>query len=144
MKPAFAVVTSGLLNASLLASALLLVGCTFENSGLSYDHFSVSATHDDGTAAALLRAPLCVTLPVLIGSIVEERRGIEGSLGVRLRATSEEVEVDFSGQAGGTREHHRILREQVSGYRRELTLQTREGTVLEIVLVGGCPSSSSL
>ncbi|HMJ12069.1 MAG TPA: hypothetical protein VK524_11680 [Polyangiaceae bacterium] len=124
--------------ATLLVPALVS-GCSFENYGLDYTSVALSAERADGSPAASLGGPVCVTLPVLMGSVVEERRTIDGSLAVALRATADRVELRFSGvAAGGGQSRVVTMAELEGGYRSEIELETREGQSVVVVLSAPC------
>jgi hypothetical protein len=126
------------------ALALLLCACNPENYGLDYSELSVSARRADGAPAALLEEPLCVRLPVLIGSIVQEESPIEGSLGVDVRATAHEVDVRFTGALGGNMHDRTLSIERLEGYSETIEVTTVERQVLTVVLSSACPATGGV
>jgi hypothetical protein len=130
-----------------LPAAILLgslqAGCSFENYGLDYTHVQLSATRPDALPASGLPTPVCITLPILMGSIVEERRRIEGSLGVSLRASAEQVELRFYGAATATDAQIVTIDELENGHRMELDLETREGSPVTVVLSSPCSGNTT-
>lgn len=133
---------SGALRSALLFG-LLQGGCRFENYGLEYTRVELRAERADATPAARLPAPVCVTLPVLTGSVVEERLLIEDSLGVSLRATSEQVELRFFGAATRTEPRVVTLDELDDGYRSELEIESQGGTRVTVVLSSPCSADGN-
>jgi hypothetical protein len=120
---------------------VLLAGCSFENYGLDYTSVELSASLDSGAPASRLSRPLCVTLPVLIGSIVEERQPIEDSLSVVLRAMPDRVELRFSGAVNQDANPLVVRIDDLEGgYATELELETRSGTAVTVSLNAPCSS----
>jgi hypothetical protein len=122
---------------------LLQAGCSFENHGLDYTRVQLSANHSDESPASGLPTPVCITLPVLMGSIVEERRRIEGSLGVSMRASAEQVELRFYGAVTAIDAQIVTIDELENGHRMEVDLETREGSPVTVVLSSPCSGNTT-
>jgi hypothetical protein len=121
---------------------LFELGCSFENYGLDYTRIELSAERADATPASRLPRPVCVTLPVLTGSVVEQRQLVEDSLGVTIRATSEAVELSFFGAARPAAERVFDIEELDGGFQSEIELESRGGTRVRITLSSPCSADS--
>ena len=120
----------------------LELGCSFENYGLDYTRVELAAERADATPASRLPRPVCVTLPVLMGSVVEERRLVEDSLGVTIRASSEQVELSFFGAARPTNRRVFGSDEIDGGFESEIELESRSGIRVRVVLSSPCSADS--
>jgi hypothetical protein len=122
-----------LLVAVLAASA----GCMVEDQGLPYDRLRIAVSRSDSTSVAGF--PRCLTLPVLNGSVVEERYSIEGGLEVEVFATNGFVGLSFSGASQGASVNRTISVERLrAGYAESLEVTNPSGTAFTIGLGSGC------
>jgi len=120
----------------LLVGALLGSGCVVEN-GLPYDQLSINALRGDGSTVT--RYPKCFTMPVLHGSVVEERHAIEGGVTIVIRATDSVIEVGFEGvtDPGGAKRSI-TLDELEAAYAETLTIESTSGAPFSVKLAKGC------
>jgi hypothetical protein len=128
--------------AALLASMLASQGCLREKQGLPYDQLAISGTRADGSAVPGL--PDCITLPLLLGSIVEKRYPLEGELEISVFATRDAVELSFAGAPSQAALDRRISAEQLRAtFDQELLVDSSSGARFDVHLSSKCPASSS-
>jgi hypothetical protein len=106
--------------------------------GLSYDYLSVTATRSDGSPVANFD-PLCVTMPVLLGSVVVETRTIETPLGVKVTATYDAAQVSFYGTDGASSYAKTVSADSLSGgYDQDVDVRSSDGNDYVIHLSSTC------
>ena len=122
---------------SLFALSLVLPGCLADY-GLAYDQLHVSATRD-GTAVSTTPQNGCTTLPLLLGSQVENSIGVGGEIDVDVIATRDRVRVSFDRVVNDDK--RTILAEDLrTDFVDTVTLQSDSGQTLVVRLSGDCPA----
>ncbi|MBX3126219.1 MAG: hypothetical protein KF718_05860 [Polyangiaceae bacterium] len=118
-----------------LLLALASLGCQ-SNAGLHYDNVHLSVSDEAGVDVS--PANSCLTLPLLLGSQVEQRHRIDAQLELVLHADRDRVLVRFDGS--GVRAE--LAREQLAEP-LELDVESPSGASYRLVLIGGCPKPST-
>ncbi|HEY6559550.1 MAG TPA: hypothetical protein VI072_19845 [Polyangiaceae bacterium] len=131
-----------LLRGGMCLLALLNSGCSFENYGLDYTTVELHARRSDEPSEVPRSAPFCVTLPVLTGSVVQQRFVMYSPLGATVNATSEQVQLRFFGASSPTPPVVVTSDELEGGYETDIALETREGTALIIEVRSPCSPDS--
>jgi hypothetical protein len=128
----------GLLSATALIGLPILAGACFaEEQGLPYDRLSISVVRQTGGGVAGF--PLCITLPILNGSVVEERRSVDGALGVAVFAMNDRVELSFPGAREGAALDRAISAERLRGALIEdFTATSSSGESFGVALRSAC------
>jgi hypothetical protein len=117
-------------------AVLFAQGCIHEN-GLEYDQLTIQALRADGSSVA--RFPKCFTMPVLHGSVVEERHPIESGAVILVHATDSVIEIDFEGVVGSTEQQRSITLDDLkAGYSEALSVESTSGPVFSVRLSQGC------
>ena len=132
------------LSLRLLLPALLTLatGCAPEKSGLPYDTLRISVTRSG--AASVAGFPRCVTLPVLNGSVIEERHSIEAGLAVEIVATNELIDLSFPGATQTPSPNRSIPVERLrSSYSESFEIANASGTTFTIGLGSACSQSDA-
>ena len=126
----------------LLGACGSAVGCLVEESGLPYDRLSISVVREDRTSISGF--PTCVTLPILNGSVVEERHAIEDGLALEVFATNSAVELSFSGASQGPAFDRTIGAERLRGaYAESFELASGSGTLFMVGLGSSCAAGEN-
>jgi hypothetical protein len=114
----------------------LLGGCLHDNA-LEYDQLHISATRD-GAAVTTLPSNGCVTLPLLLGSRVDETIIVATELEVDVSATRERVKVQFPGTGAASRSID--ARELRSGYSDDVLVTSFNQHEFSVHLDSDCPT----
>ena len=121
---------------ALLLASLLPLGCLHEH-GLNYDRLTIEARRDDGTVVSSY--PKCFTMPVLHGSVVDERHAIEGGVAIEIHATDAVIEVSFQGVTDpGSLARSITLDALQAGFTDTLPLAATSGAQFTVKLAQGC------
>lgn len=121
--------------------SLALSGCLADY-GLGYDELHVSATLESGTPVSTTPANGCTTLPLLLGSIVENTIDIDNAIDVEVSATRERARVEFRGVVFA--EGRTLLAEDLeNGHSETLTLESTNGQRYLVRLGSDCPSTDA-
>ena len=138
MKPSMNRMAAAALSCCLTVLALCAtIPACASSAGLSYTAFTLTATHEDGSPASGFTTGKCTTLPVLLGSIVQERRVVEGSLVLVIHATRDVVDIDFEGARAGTA-GVTLDADNLGGH--QIAVQSASGGQFIISVVAGCAS----
>ncbi len=122
----------------LLLPFLALLGGCLRDYALDYDQLHVSAIRSDGTPATTLPLNGCVTLPLLVGSRVDETIIIASQIDVDVSATRDRVTVGFVG-AGSTPSRTISAKDLRSGYSESFEIESYSGQVFSVTLDSDCP-----
>ena len=107
--------------------------------GVGLARLHVEATHTDGTSVAGFEGENCTTLPILLGSRIEEKIPIETPFEVVVGATREEVALSFRGAADEAPAFSVSEGSLRSGYSEELSVVASSGTTFKVILTSTCP-----
>jgi hypothetical protein len=125
---------------AVFCSCCVASGCLAEDSGLPYTRLSISVAEQSGVGVSGF--PACVTLPILNGSVVEERHNIDGDLAVEVFATSSAVELSFSGANPDA--NRAITAEQLRrGHAETMEIVNQGGSVFTVELSSTCADAGS-
>jgi hypothetical protein len=122
--------------ATVVASLALPAGCAAQ--GASYDHLGIRAEHAaDGTPVSGAAADYCLVMPVLPGSRVDQRIGVEGPLAISLSATNDRVELRFEGATDG-RKLTVWAEDLAAEWSRTVEISSTAGTRIALTLSSAC------
>ena len=124
-------------NHRLFGLVLVLLSSCIHEQGLSYDQLTIEAQRADGSTIA--RYPKCFTMPILHGSIVDERHTIDGSAVILVHATDSMIDVGFEGVTDPSALARSITLDDLkAGYVETLSIQSTGGEAFMVLLSRGC------
>jgi hypothetical protein len=124
----------------LLGALLPLIAACTQSGGLGYTNIDVDAQNQDGTAVPEFPDNTCTTLPILLGSRIQERFAVADGVVVELVASRDLVRVDFVGVSPQSPQGTQVSVEQLdAGYAEQFELESTAGSVFVIAVRGGCP-----
>jgi hypothetical protein len=118
-------------------------GCLW-GEGLDYDELHVSALRADGSPATSVPHDGCVTLPLLLGSRIEETVTIASQLLVDVSATRDRARVRISGGALGSETRTILARDlRNPNFSDEVAFYQDGNLAFTLYLRSNCPSSGA-
>jgi hypothetical protein len=122
--------------ATVIVSLALPAGCAAR--GASYQYLGIRAEHAaDGTPVSGAAADYCLVMPVLPGSRVDKRIGVEGPLAISLSATNDQVVLRFEG-ATDDRKLTVWAEDLAAEWSRTVEISNSAGTRFAVTLSSAC------
>jgi len=116
-------------------AALSCTGCLAEGTALDYATLGVRVTRADSNGAG---TALCTELPVLLGSVVDERRALDPELAISVRATRDSARVTFPGAVAANPQREISRDELLQGYAESVVAVSPSGLAYSVELMSDC------
>lgn len=119
---------------------LALAGCLTRPQGLAYRRLGVVAASDASGSPAPGFEPSCTTLPVLLGSVVDETHAVAPPLALEIFATWDGAELVFHGAAADAGADQRIDAATLSDptWTGSVSVPRTDGTSFTVQLAATC------
>ena len=116
-------------------AALSCTGCLADGTPLDYAKLGVRIERADAAGSS---PSLCTALPVLLGSVVDERRALDPELAISVRATRDSARVTFPGAVAANPQREISRDELIAGYAESIVAVSPSGLAYSVELMSDC------